>query len=152
MVRDRLALGCKDSAARTRLFREKSCDLKKAVESPRVSEATSEQLKEIEGNGMHEPINYVDKQPPRKPPLQKKSDRTKKKGDGNTSDWKSRECIYCGGIHEHNKNKCPAFGKTCRKCGTPIHFQSVCFHRQSIHNMQEESASEDEPVYCIESV
>ena len=80
MVRDRLVLGRKDSAARTRLFREKSCDLKKAVESPRVSEATSEQLKEIEGNGMHEPINDVDKQPPRKPPLQKKSDRTKKKG------------------------------------------------------------------------
>ena len=78
MVRHRLVLGCKDSAVRTRLFREKSCDLKKAVESLRISEATSEQLKEIEGNGMHEPINYVDKEPPRKPPLQKKPDRTKK--------------------------------------------------------------------------
>ena len=73
MGRDRLVLGCKDGAARTRLFREKSCDLKKAVESLRISEATSEQLKEIEGNGMHEPINYVDKEPPRKPPLQKKT-------------------------------------------------------------------------------
>ena len=106
MVRDRLLLGCKDSAARARLFREKSCDLKKAV-----SETTCEQLKEIEGNGMHEPINYVDKEPPRKPPLQKKSDRTKKR-DGNTSGWKSRECISCDGIHEHNKNKCPAFGES----------------------------------------
>ena len=65
MVRDRLVLGCKDSAARTRLLREKSFDLKKAVESLRISEATSEQLKEIEGNGMHEPINYVDKETPR---------------------------------------------------------------------------------------
>ena len=46
MVRDRLVLGCRDSAVRTRLFREKSCDLKKAVESLRISEATSEQLKE----------------------------------------------------------------------------------------------------------
>ena len=162
MVRDRLVLGCKDSAARTRLFREKSCDLKKAVESIRISEATSEQLKEIEGNGMHEPVNYVDKgvhepvnyvdkETPRKPLLQKKTDRTEKR-DGNTSGWKSRECIYCGGIHEHNKNKCPAFGKTCRKCGKPNHFQSVCLQRQSIHNMQEVSASEDESVYCTKSV
>ena len=78
MVRDRLVLGCKDSAARTRLFREKSCDLKKAVESLRISEATSEQPQEIEGNGMHEPINYVDEEPPRKPPLQKKQNKEKR--------------------------------------------------------------------------
>ena len=47
MVQDRLVLGCKDSAARTRLFREKSCDLKKAVESLRISEMTSEQLRKL---------------------------------------------------------------------------------------------------------
>ena len=48
MVRDRLVLGCKDSAARTRLFRERSCDFKKAVESLRISEATSAaQLKQV---------------------------------------------------------------------------------------------------------
>ena len=35
MVRDRLVLGCKDSTARTRFFREKDCDLKK---SHRVSQ------------------------------------------------------------------------------------------------------------------
>ena len=81
----------------------------------------------------------------------KKPDRTKKR-DGNTSGWKSRECIYCGVIQKHNKNKCPAFGKICRKCGKPNHFQSVCLQRQSIHNMQEESASEGESVYCTESV
>ena len=39
MVRDRLVLGWKDSMARTRLFREKDCDLKKAIESLRISEA-----------------------------------------------------------------------------------------------------------------
>ena len=48
MVRDRLVLGCKDNAARTRLFRKKDCTLKKAIESLHISEATSEQLKKIE--------------------------------------------------------------------------------------------------------
>ena len=42
MVRNRLVLGCKDSAARTRLFREKDCNLKKSIESLRTSDATSE--------------------------------------------------------------------------------------------------------------
>jgi len=66
------------------LFRERGCDLKKDVELLRISEETSEQLKKIEGNGMHQPVNYVDKKPTRKPPLQEKSDRPKKT-DGNTS-------------------------------------------------------------------
>ena len=48
MVRDRLVLGCKDSAARARLFREKDCNLKKSIESLWISEATSEQLKKIQ--------------------------------------------------------------------------------------------------------
>ena len=68
MVRDRPVLDCRDSAARTRLFREKSCDLKKAVESLRISEMTSEQLKKIEGDGDkgQEPVNFVEKEGPKK--------------------------------------------------------------------------------------
>ena len=61
MVRDRLVLGCKDSAARTRLFREKDCNLKKSIESLRISEATSEQLKKIQKEGAQEPVNFVKK-------------------------------------------------------------------------------------------
>ena len=154
MVRDRLVLGCKDSAARTRLFREKSCDLKKSIESLRISEATSEQLKKIEGDGIQEPVNFMEKQGTKKPPWQKRPGIPKKRS-GNTTGRQfkeERECIYCGGQHQFNKNKCPAFGKTCRKCGKPNHFSSVCFQKESLHYAQGESASEDESVYCIESV
>ena len=63
-----------------------------------------------------------------------------------------RECIYCGGPHIYDKNKCPAFGKTCRKCGKLNHFQCVCLQKQSIHYVQEDSASEDESVYYVEFV
>ena len=154
MVQDRLVLGCKDSAARTRLFREKSCDLKKAIESLRISEATSEQLKKIEGDGIQEPVNFMEKQGTKKPPWQKRPGIPKKRS-GNTTGRQfkeKRECIYCGGHHQFNKNKCPAFGKTCRKCGKPNHFSSVCFQKESLNYAQGESASEDESVYCIEFV
>ena len=63
-----------------------------------------------------------------------------------------RQCKYCGGLHARDKNKCPAFGKTCRKCGKSNHFQTVCLQRQNLHYVQEESSSDDEPVYCIETV
>lgn len=31
-------------------------------------------------------------------------------------------CMFCGKIHERNKNKCPVFGKKCKKCGKENHF------------------------------
>ena len=62
MVRDRLVLRCKDGAARTRLFREKYGNLKKAIESLRISETTSEQLKKIRKEGEQEPVNFTKKE------------------------------------------------------------------------------------------
>ena len=62
MVRDRLVLSCKDSTARTRLFREKDCDLKKTIESLRISEAIIEQLKRIKRDETQEPVNFVKKE------------------------------------------------------------------------------------------
>ena len=47
MIRDRLVLGCKDKAVRARLFRQKECTLKSALEAVRISEQTQEQLKQI---------------------------------------------------------------------------------------------------------
>ena len=47
MLRDRLVLGCKDKAARARLFRQKDCDLKTALEALRISKQTQEQLKQL---------------------------------------------------------------------------------------------------------
>ena len=33
-------------------------------------------------------------------------------------------CDYCG--HSHNKGNCPAYGKTCNKCGIKNHFEKKC--------------------------
>ena len=63
-----------------------------------------------------------------------------------------QQCRYCGGQHERDKKKCPAFGKTCRRCGKFNHFQSVCQQKHTVHQVQEESSTDDETVYCIETV
>ena len=40
----------------------------------------------------------------------------------------STRCQWCGGerSHEHNREECPARGRTCNKCGRRGHFATVC--------------------------
>jgi len=112
MLRDRLVLGCRDKGARARLFREKECALTKALESLQISEATHEQLKDIEGEESSIPVSAVYHK------------RNAKKGvQFNT---RVPACKYCGGKHEPARIKCPAYGKTCRNCGKANHFHTVC--------------------------
>lgn len=43
-----------------------------------------------------------------------------------TDDRSYEGCRYCGGPRRHHSSKCPAFGKTCDRCGGPDHFAAVC--------------------------
>lgn len=49
------------------------------------------------------------------------------------------ECRYFGTQHRHGRDQCPAFGKSCRSCGTPNHFAKVCMKRgqntRQLHTM-----------------
>ena len=47
MLRDHLVLGSRDKGARAHLFREKECNLKKALETLQISESMNAQLREI---------------------------------------------------------------------------------------------------------
>jgi len=145
-LRDRLVLGCRDKGARARLFREKECSLKKALESLQISEATHEQLKDIGGEETLLPVRAV---------YQKKLG-AKKGAQFNT---RIPACKYCGGKHAPARAKCPAYGKTCRNCGKANHFHTVCLRGKAsvkqisvVQDSQfEESDSEDE-LFMIEEV
>jgi len=56
------------------------------------------------------------------------SERPGSRGRGDSSDSKksTRRCKYCDRRHEHSKEACPAYGKTCRRCSKKHHFESVC--------------------------
>ena len=45
-------------------------------------------------------------------------------------------CRYCGGIH--TPRQCPAYGKTCTRCGKMGHFKKVCLSRRdrSVHELE----------------
>ena len=44
--------------------------------------------------------------------------------DGKRDD--TTECKFCSFTHPMNKEKCPAWGKVCNKCGKLHHFESKC--------------------------
>uniref|UniRef100_A0ABM0MBB2 Uncharacterized protein K02A2.6-like n=1 Tax=Saccoglossus kowalevskii TaxID=10224 RepID=A0ABM0MBB2_SACKO len=157
MVRDRLVLGCKDSIARARLFREQASDLHKVIESLRISEVSRQQLSQMGNDVTVNPVNYVKKggkhtESNRHKYTEQRKERPKYK---QTKD-KSSQCRYCGSNHERDKNKCPAYGKTCRNCGKQNHFQSVCKQKrqvqQNLHQLQDEVSDSDDSIFKIDTI
>lgn len=154
MIRDRLVLGCKDKAARARLFREPNVDLKKAVEALRISETTMEQLRQLDESMEQEAIHSLSEK------AKWKKDKPVPKNIIN--------CKYCGRTHAQQKELCPAFGKLCHKCKKANHFQGVCRQHfqvgtstnyrqsgQTLHHvgLQEESdQGNDEQLFRIQSL
>ena len=54
----------------------------------------------------------------------------KNKKFGNAKDTaekqSSKTCYNCGGSWPHSQGKCPAYKKTCNKCGGQNHFAKMC--------------------------
>ena len=67
-----------------------------------------------------------------------------------------KDCSRCG--YQHDKEKCPAQGKICKKCQKLNHFARVCQSKTTIkkqtHHVTEDEHSDDEffVVGCITSV
>ena len=62
----------------------------------------------------------------------------------NANTW-ANSCEFCG--HEHDLAKCencPAFGRSCNKCGKKNHFTKVCFGHAP------KPTTHTYPVYCFE--
>ena len=60
---------------------------------------------------------------------------------------KKINCKFCGHQHELNREKCPANGKTCFKCGKANHFSNVCksndMRRENVKIIEEDVEEND---------
>ena len=111
MIRDRIVCGINDSKTRSLLFSEPNLTLRRAIEICELQESAENAQKELQ----QEAAVCVVKQKrfnKDKPPTQ---DKHKKD---------SSKCKFCG--YNHSRGKCPAYGKTCAKCGKRNHFATVC--------------------------
>ncbi|VDI47521.1 Hypothetical predicted protein [Mytilus galloprovincialis] len=115
LIRDQIVCGIKDTQVRERLLRDSKLTLKGCLDTCRATELSKERIKEIENSPAE--VHAV------KSPSHGASARHK----NNYETPKSKiDCRYCGRKHEPSKQKCPAYGQSCRKCNKKDHFAAVC--------------------------
>ena len=121
ILRDRLVIGIRDVHVRGRMLRESGLTLKRTDEICHAAESMTVQLKQVEDssdsgvsdNGVSAVAGNTETQQFEKPAEPKRI----------------RECWNYGQRHEFQKELCPAYGKTCRKCRKPNHFAVKCHSR-----------------------
>ena len=108
LLRDRIVCGIRNSATREKLLREEDLDLEKCTMICKAVECTDFAVKEFTESYCSSKTDDVNK-------VFKKFSRTA-----------SKKCKFCNKVHEFRKLKCPAYGKTCSKCGELNHFAICC--------------------------
>ncbi len=131
-----LVCGIRDLHLQGRLLRDADLTLDKAVVMCRASETTSQQIKALHTDSAEQQILQLNRQ------SQKKSF----KHDGQRENYSSTKfkCGKCG--YEHEKLKCPAYGKHCNNCNNLHHFGRMCKSkqkkRQDVHVIEQNDDSD----------
>ncbi|XP_069103128.1 uncharacterized protein [Argopecten irradians] len=131
LIKDRIVGGITSDTARARLLREPELSLRKAVDICRVAETTSAQLKDLNETTSHDDHKvHVVKQKKSSQstgnPKSKNGSNQRKGGQkpSPNNSHRGKSCGKCG--TDHPPRQCPAFGRTCYKCGVKNHYKSMC--------------------------
>ena len=126
------------------ISRDKSLTLAAAIEIARSHEATSKQMKTLAGSSKsHQEDRSIDA-------IRKEKER--------------ESCNNCG--KQHPRNKCPAYGTLCRKCGKANHWQLVCrfgkrkqlnqgtkpVFKKTIHTIEDRDDDDDDEILTISTI
>jgi len=169
MIRDRIIIGTCIEKIREKLLDEGSTlTLEKAVSIARSYEASQKELKAMSSDITEENLHVFTRNPPHykrnkqrnqqhRAQNSNQTSRPQESQRQQTSTQESRRfqqqgnpspCGNCGRFH--NKDACPAKGKTCNYCKKIGHFSQVCRSRlkakQHIHDIQD-STEVNDPVY-----
>jgi hypothetical protein len=166
LLRDRIVLGIQDNSTRKVLLQKRQLTVHRTIDICRGAESTKLQLKSL-GSSDRESVNKVQQKMVSKDrssrALKAKKSSAEGKSQGTSSGWSAGkeksdyiDCKYCATSHVRNRRQCPAWEKTCKKCGGRNHFAIKCF-RQRVHVVDSDSECEsmgssddyDENVYAI---
>ena len=130
ILRDRLVFGIRDAKVRRQLLRETSLTLKKTDEICRTSESTAEQMKIVEESSESKQVNAVNQPSKREPRASSERYGFKFQPTHEGKNAATQECGNCGKTHDAKKREsCPAYRRTCSKCGKYNHFAAMCRSR-----------------------
>ena len=94
---------------------------------------------------LSEPIDNVNLVKP-------KGKKSQRPSDGKLNMESKKICKFCGHEHPPEKKKCPAWGKTCKKCKQKNHFAKKCSRRTTVYNIESEEELEEINVMRIQAV
>ena len=147
LIRDRIVLGVNNTATRKKLLQQRKLTLKSCIDICRSMESASSHFKVIaEASNKTEDVHAVNVRP-------KPKARTvrKPKNDRNVHTQQAVKCKFCDGSHPLQKDKCPAWGQKCRKCGGRNHYAKCCRKTEKINQIADQSDT-DSDVEFIGSV
>ncbi|XP_052718583.1 uncharacterized protein K02A2.6-like [Crassostrea angulata] len=128
------------------LLREDKLTLERTIQVCRAYEQSNRQVKEL-----REATLQVNKLQKSEKYMHSKAKTEKKKEIPKTkhTQYKKKDCEFCGYKHEPGRQKCPAWGKCCEQCGGRNHFKAKC---KKIHSVnQEEEFNEDQWLKAVSS-
>lgn len=146
-IRDKLVLGVLDKALKKQLLKDPKLTLVSAIETCRAAEQIDTEMANLSGNdevASEERVNRLQRSMPidREQSMRPRS-RANNHSTTDSSVPSLKQCKYCGGKHKWDKNKCPAFGRKCNKCGKQNHFAKVCL-MQRVNAAQETTSQDDD--------
>ena len=119
LIRDRVVLGIQDDSVRKRLLQEPNLTLQGCLDICRAYESSKTQTQLLQGDAL---VAHAVSQKHQRHWQNKGKDYGHQSGSQNNV----IECKFCGLKHERVKEKCPAWGKQCSKCGKSNHFAKMC--------------------------
>ncbi|UYV66194.1 K02A2.6-like [Cordylochernes scorpioides] len=146
MIRDRLVLGIIDKQTKRQLISDPQLTLQKAIDVCKANESANKQIENLTKNTQEE-VNKLN--------IRKKTVNQNKKSSHEPNKMKKNiPCRYCATFHEHNRQKCPAWNQTCRKCNKKNHWAKVCKSRtRTVQSLESQNSNdEQEDCYSLEYV
>jgi len=152
MIRDKIVFSVAEKGLKERLLREHNISLTKTLSLCRAFEVAKRELSTMDTSpkqpSREEKTKSVEamtkrgwsKQSSRQTPQSSNSNEHSSQAMASEVAT-DRRCGRCGRFHR--PNNCPAYGKTCNKCGGPNHFSYRC-RSKGMKNMNQLGASVEE--------
>ena len=143
MIRDRIVFGCSSEKCREKLINEgDKLTMDKAIQIVQNYEYCQKQLKSMTLSGASGASGSSVDAINRRKSGEGARPRSSQPNMG-PQRQQYKQCENCGTKHE--KKKCPAYGKTCFKCGKQNHYQKLCRAKQcvtnAVHEINNDSAN-----------
>ena len=136
-IRDQIVIGIRNADTREELLKINPLNLQKCVDVCKAAESavshSQQYLHRMEGT------------------VHKVAEKTQPQA-ASSQPRPAKTCKFCGRTHEMKIAFCPAFGKTCSKCGKKNHFASCCYSKvrqvtaeepEWINNIRNNNVSKD---------